>query len=160
MKPVLLLFSLFFLFSCATNPYKPYKGGTGYSEIQTGKGTYEIQFHGSSKQDGLKAREYAIARAAEIARSENAPYFKIADNQTKEGQEVRSYYSPGYYPYYAYPGYGYYYGGYGGYYNYFETNPVVRITVTLEDSACDGCRSTSQEIQEAQASGIYQQHAG
>jgi hypothetical protein len=160
MKAGLLLFTLFFLISCASNPYKPYKGGTGYSEIQTGKGTYEIQFHGSSKQDGLKAKEYAIARAAEIARSENAPYFKIADNQTKEGQEFKSYYSPGYYPYYSYPGYGYYYGWYGSCYNYVETQPVVRITVTLENEACDGCRSTNQEIQEARASGILNQHAG
>jgi hypothetical protein len=36
----------------------------------------------------------------------------------------------------------------------------VRITVTMENAPCDGCRSTSQEIREAQASGILQQHAG
>jgi hypothetical protein len=169
MKASLLLFSLFFLFSCATNPYRPYKGNTGYSEIQTGQDTYEIQFHGSSKQDELKAREYAIVRAAEIAKNEGSPNFKIDSAKTREKQELYSYYSPDYYPYwgynsypYGYHGYryGYYYGWYGGGYSYVETRPVVRITVSMESGPCEGCLSTNQEIREAQASGILQDHAG
>ncbi|HKP95189.1 MAG TPA: hypothetical protein VJ385_05465 [Fibrobacteria bacterium] len=150
MKICLLLFSLFFLFACAPNPYRPLSSGLGYTEAKVSKNQYEIMFHGSSRQDPLVARQYAIVRAAEIARREHYPYFRIDNAKTREREEIRTYVDRD--PYYGY-GYGYGWGNcYGS--TRIETKPVVRINVIMDSTACFNCLSADEELKEAKASGI------
>ena len=82
MPRLLLRFTLsagvFLLAACASNPYHPYKGGVGYSEVNTARNRYEVVFHGTSGMDEATAKAHAIRRAAEIGKANGMPYFRIA----------------------------------------------------------------------------------
>lgn len=169
MKPLLLLFSLFALFACSTNPYHPYSDNVGYSDAKRSGNTYEVMFHGSDNLDELGAMKLAEVRAAEIAQREDFPYFRIDSVKTSEKQVQKTYVTSDPY-YYNYGPYGWYNGpyyGWGGYYNSgcnavtrTEDRPVVRMTFTLEREACGDCISTNEKMQQAAASGIIPRDKG
>jgi hypothetical protein len=128
-----------------------------------------VMYHGTDNQDELTAMKFAIARSAEIASREDYPYFRIDSSKTVEKQVLKSYMASD--PYYPYGPYGWNSGSYyrpyydwDGWaddyntYTYVETQPVVRLTVTLERSACEKCYSTDKKIEEAQASGILSEN--
>jgi hypothetical protein len=76
----LLPFSLL-LAACASNPYHPYEGGVGYSEVNTAKNRYEVVYHAASGMDEAAAKNLAIRRAAEIGKANGMPYFRIAGSR-------------------------------------------------------------------------------
>lgn len=69
--------SALLLAACASNPYHPYKGGVGYSEVHTAKNRYEIVYHGPSHMDEATAKGLAIRRAAEVGKANGMAYFRI-----------------------------------------------------------------------------------
>ncbi|MDB5051339.1 MAG: hypothetical protein JWO30_4410 [Fibrobacteres bacterium] len=157
MQKTAVLFSACILFACAApNPYRPLDNGLGYTEVNIARNRYEVMFHGSPDQDELTAKNYAILRAAEIAKHENFPYFRINKDKTREKEsretvresETRSD------PYAPYP------RRYWGKrtqsrtVTYTEKRPVVKLTVTLDSAACEDCLSADAKIAEAEAAGI------
>ncbi|GEM_PF-1929536 len=146
------------LAACAApNPYRPLESGLGYSEVNIAKDRYEIMFHGSTEQDQLTAKKYAILRAAEIAKRENFPYFRVENGKTREKEERQTIRETETHvdPYDPYP------GRYWGRKTHKHTvtrteiSPVVKITVTLDSAACGDCLSTDAKIQEAAQAGVF-----
>ena len=76
-----LILAVVFLAACASNPYHPYEGGVGYSEVNTAKNRYEIVYHGTSGMDEATAKNLAIRRAAEVGKANGQPYFRIAGSR-------------------------------------------------------------------------------
>jgi hypothetical protein len=73
---------------CAVTPYKPYSGGVGYAEVATTRSRYEVVYHGLTGMDEATAKNYAIVRAAEIAKEKGIPYFRIAGSRTSATREL------------------------------------------------------------------------
>ena len=74
--------------ACASNPYHPYEGGVGYSEVNTAKNRYEIVYHGTSGMDEAEAKNLAIRRAAEVGKANGQPYFRIAGSRNDALREI------------------------------------------------------------------------
>ncbi|MEO7956166.1 MAG: hypothetical protein ABIW76_05725 [Fibrobacteria bacterium] len=151
----LAICAILWLSACAApNPYRPFEGGLGYSDLQIAERRYQIMFHGAEDQDPLTAKKFAILRAAEIAKRENFPYFRLEEGKTREKEakstirETDTRVDP-------YGGYGPYPGRYGGRRTHrhtitrTETRPVVKITVDLDSAACEDCLSADDRIREA-----------
>lgn len=162
MKFILAVFSLFAIFACSTNPYRPYKDNVGYSDAKKSPQKYEVMFHGSDDLDELGSMKLAIVRASEIARRENYPYIRIDTTRTTEKPVAKTYATAD--PYYYHP-YGWY--GWNGYYNSScnavtrtENYPVVRMTFTLEKEPCSGCISVDEKLEQAAAIGIIPKDKG
>lgn len=164
MKSGLLLFSLFALIGCMSNPYRPFKNDVGYSETKVSPKKYQVLFHGSDDVDELEARDLAVLRASEIAREQDFPYIRIDTAQTKETPVQKTYVTGDPY-YYHYGPYGWYHGpyygwsSYGGYCNSVTRTsmyPVVRLTFTLESEACPECISVDETLRHAAAAGIIE----
>jgi hypothetical protein len=75
---IAFLFASGLLAACASNPYHPYEGGVGYSEVNTAKNRYEVVYHGTSGMDEATAKSLAIRRAAEVGKANGMPHFRIA----------------------------------------------------------------------------------
>jgi hypothetical protein len=152
-----LLFIPVLLSACAApNPYRPFENGMGYSEANIARDRYEIMFHGSTDQDELAAKKFAILRAAEIAKRENFPYFRIEGSKSREKEEretIRESVTRSD-PYDPYP------GRYRGRRTHkrtvtrTETRPVVKIIVILDSTSCDECLSADGKIREGAEAGI------
>ena len=166
MKTALLLFSLFAIFSCATNPYRPFRDDVGYSELRESKDEYQVMFSGTDDQDELGARQYARARAADIAKREGYAYFKVDSVRVRDKMVQKSYVTSDPYcydgPYGWYPGPYYGYGGMGYYggacdntvVTETETHPEVKLTFSLENAPCENCISVDEKLEQADAAGI------
>jgi hypothetical protein len=177
MKTILLLIGLFAVFSCAPNPYRPFRNDLGYSEFKETEQKYEVMFHGSKREDVLGAKKLALVRAAEIAKREAYPYFRVDTMKAVEKVVHKSYVTSDPYCDYSYGGwypghYGFGYGGgygYGGYYGgncpntvvrYTETHPEVKLEITLQTLPCDGCVSVDEQLQQAADAGIISKDRG
>ena len=154
-------FTVILLSACAApNPYRPLESGLGYTEVNIAKERYEIMFHGSTDQDPLTAKKYAILRAAEIAKRENFPYFRVENGKTREKEKRQTVKETvtridAYDPYYdPYPRH--YWGRRTHKHTVTrtETSPIVKITVTLDSAACEDCLSADDKIREATEAGI------
>ncbi len=84
--PALALSGLFL--GCAVTPYQAFSGGVGYSEVGTAKNRYEVVYHGLTGMDEATAKNYAIVRAAEIAKQKKMAYFRIAGSRTGETRSL------------------------------------------------------------------------
>lgn len=81
LRPLIFLIASALLAACASNPYHPYEGGVGYSEVNTAKNRYEVIFYGTSGMDEATAKNFAIRRAAEVGKANGMPYFRIAGSR-------------------------------------------------------------------------------
>ena len=80
----LAIFPMLLLGGCAgSSLYRPYQGETGYSEVNIAKNRYEVYFHGPASMDDARAKQYAIARAAEIGKANGFTHFRIASSRTR-----------------------------------------------------------------------------
>lgn len=152
------------LAACAVAPYKPYSGGVGYSEVGTAKNRYEVVYHGITGMDEATAKNYAIIRAAEIAKKNGMSHFRIAGSRTTETREFTR--DPDLFPRTPWTasrremtewewrrereleesrarG------------TVRETRaPIVRLTVDLVNGDCEACLSVEAKLREAKEKGI------
>jgi hypothetical protein len=163
-RPLLLLTASLFV-ACAVTPYKPYSGGVGYSEVGTAKNRYEVVYHGLTGMDEATAKNYAIVRAAEIAKEKKMPYFRIAGSRISETRELTR--DPDLFPRSPWTA------------SRREMTewewrreqeledsrarmtvretraPVVRVIVDLVAEDCEACLSTDAKLKEAEEKGIF-----
>lgn len=148
----------FLLTGCATTAYQPLQNGIGFTEVEVGKDKYEIMFHGTSDQDELMAKKYAMVRAAEIGKRNGFPYFTIDNGKTKEKEDretVRESESqsvpddPYYHPYPARRR-----KTETRTITRTETRPVIKIVVHYTKDECPDCLSVDGKLQEAMDAGI------
>jgi hypothetical protein len=88
--PILAL-ALIVLQACAAlfpPLYRPYSNEVGYSDLQVGKDTWEVQYVGPTSQTELQAEEMAILRAAELTHLSGARWFLILSD-AKESRRMR-----------------------------------------------------------------------
>jgi hypothetical protein len=78
---------------CASDPYHPYDGSTGYSETPMKPDEFEVGFSAPSDLSSTQAHYYATVRAAEMALERNKPYFEIV--QGRESARYDTVDSPG-----------------------------------------------------------------
>jgi hypothetical protein len=151
-----ILASALLLSACAApNPYRPFEGGQGYTETVVAQDRWQIAYHGTADQDEVTAKKYAIVRAAEIAKRDGFPGFRVEDGKTREKQErdvIRESVAVRDDPY---P------GRYWGSrrvrqrtVTHTEKRPVVKITVVMEKENCDQCLGTDAILADAAGSGI------
>jgi hypothetical protein len=76
------------LAACAGNPYQPYAGGVGYSEVGTARNRYEVVYHGTGGMDEATAKNYAIIRAAEVGKQNGMRRFRIAGSRNDAIREI------------------------------------------------------------------------
>jgi hypothetical protein len=143
---------------CATTVYQPLDNGIGYSEVEVGKDRYEIMFHGTSDQDELAAKKYALVRAAEVGKRNGFTYFRVDNAKTREKEEkevVRESQSrsvpedPYYRPFPARRR-----RTETRTVTHTERRPVVKIAVTYLHEECPDCLSVDAKLQEAAGEGI------
>ncbi len=154
----LALLALLTLAGCATTVYQPLENGIGYTEAEVGKDKYEIMFHGTSDQDELMAKNFALVRAAEIGKRNGFAYFSLDNGKTKEKEDketVRESESrsvpedPYYHPYPARRR-----KTETRTVTHTETRPVIKIVVQYRKDECPDCLSVDGKLQEAVAEGI------
>ena len=149
---------LFLLAGCATTVYQPLQNGIGYTEVEVGKDKYEIMFHGTSGQDELMAKKYALVRAAEIGQRNGFAYFTLDNSKTKEKEDketVRESESR------SVPDDSYYHPNPARRrktetrtITRTETRPVIKIVVHYTKDECPDCLSVDGKLQEAIDGGI------
>ncbi|MDB5103528.1 MAG: hypothetical protein JWP91_1217 [Fibrobacteres bacterium] len=156
LSPAALSLAAAVLWSCAApNPYRPFGNGIGYSEVAIAPGRFEIMFQGPQDQDELTAKKYAMVRAAEIAKRENFPYFRIDRAKTREKGERETVRETTYSdPMNGYPGRPWRRRYRSRAVTRTEWRPVAKITVTLDSTACGDCLSTDSSLAEAARTGI------
>jgi hypothetical protein len=79
--------------------YRPYadSGSYGYSEVNIAKNRYEVFFHGPADLDDAAAKNFAIARAAEIGKRNGFLYFRVANSRVRR-ETTREYLEPELFP--------------------------------------------------------------
>lgn len=96
--------------------------GFGYSEKWLDETTYEVRFAGNRLTERQTVEDYALFRAAELAREKGFDSFALLERTVEENTTEKVYYgSPGYYgsPFYYGPyGWGYPYHYHPGRYGY------------------------------------------
>ncbi|MBW8887053.1 MAG: hypothetical protein JF616_04765 [Fibrobacteres bacterium] len=144
------------LAACApSNPYHPLSSGEGYSEVSVAPNRWQISFHGTSDQDELAAKKYALVRAAEIAKGGSFPYFRLEEGKTKANEDRETVRETDAVRENNYPG-----QPWAGKrtrsrtVSRTERRPVVRITVDLEKDRCGECLETDAVLNEAAATGV------
>lgn len=160
----LILTSTLLLAACAVTPYQPFSGGVGYSEVATTRTRYEVVYHGLTGMDEATAKNYAIVRAAEIAKEKGMPYFRIAGSRTRETREVTR--DPDLFPRTPWTASGHEMTEWEwrreqelaasrARSSVRETRaPVVRLIVDLVAEDCESCLSTEEKLKEAADDGI------
>ena len=76
---LLVFFILLALLSGCATPYQPEGLRGGYSETQLSEDMYRVDFSGNGYTDQTRAADFALLRAAEIARSQGVEKFAIVD---------------------------------------------------------------------------------
>ena len=67
---------------CASDPFRPYRGGIGYSEVQLAPDLWQIFYEGPRQMSYGQAVGYAQLRAAQVAVREGKPFFEIIDSDS------------------------------------------------------------------------------
>ncbi|MGI9283289.1 MAG: CC0125/CC1285 family lipoprotein [Endozoicomonas sp.] len=62
--------------------YGPYGKGGGYTEVQVNETVFEITAIVNFKTHSSTARDYALARSAQLACKHGYPYFEVIDQET------------------------------------------------------------------------------
>lgn len=66
---------------CASDPYRPFDNGIGYSEAEVAPDLWQVIYEGPRRMSYGEATELAKRRAAELAKRAGKPYFRIIDLQ-------------------------------------------------------------------------------
>jgi hypothetical protein len=69
---------LLLLCSCATG-YHPLRGQTGFSEIQIKPDQFQITFRGNADTSSDRVHDFALLRAAQVARQHGFDWFSVED---------------------------------------------------------------------------------
>lgn len=155
MRRKLLLSALLLAACAAPNPYHPFEYGEGFSETAIGPDRWQIAFHGTTDQDELGAKRYALVRAAEIAKNGGFPYFRLEEGKTKANEQREVVRETDAVHENEWPGH-----PYAGKrvrsrtVSRTERRPVVKITVDLEKERCGECLEAAAVLNDAASSGI------
>ena len=79
-------------FGCAT-PYQSKAFRGGYSESQLAPDVFRIHFRGNAYTSTERAQDFALLRAAELAREHGFKYFAVVDERSSSS--VHTYTTPG-----------------------------------------------------------------
>jgi hypothetical protein len=82
--------ALLLLDSCATS-YRPLKNGAGYSEAAIGPDEFRVGFQGNGETSLERAYDFALLRAAQVAREHGFLHFAVVD--TENTSSARDYVS-------------------------------------------------------------------
>ena len=63
---------------CAT-PYRPVKGGTGFSDSQVAADKFVVSFQGNGQTTSEQASDYALLRSAQVTLKHGFNYFAVVD---------------------------------------------------------------------------------
>ena len=156
MKNGLVLFAILAFTGCASNYYRPYNNGIGYSEVNVAKDRYEIIYYGAADQDELNAKKYAIVRAAEVGKQNKFAYFKIGNSREHEQTSTEVIREK------QFDNFGHPYGWRRDPWGHteeiittrVEKKPVVKITVTYLNEDCNDCLSVDDKIKDGVSEGI------
>jgi hypothetical protein len=145
--------------------YRPYEGETGYSEVNIAKNRYEVYFHGPASMDDARAKQYAIARAAEIGKANGFTHFRIASSLTRRDTSREIVRESDLFP--EHPWNGESLGREERERRYWEEErrarrtrvtvrekPVARLTVQYRNEDCSDCLSVEQKLAEAVELGL------
>ena len=66
------------LCACST-PYKPAKGGKGYSDSQISTNEFQVGFQGNNRTTLEEVYDFALLRSAEVSLQHGCPYFAVMD---------------------------------------------------------------------------------
>ena len=147
----------------ASDPYRPYRGGVGFSDAAVAPDVYDVYYEGKSSASLGLAQRMALVRAAEIALQKGRSHFVVLSRDAEQEQEfsatpgltpglgIRSH-GIGGDPYYGTGvggGIGYY-GGYGRYYD----RPVARLRVRLLDGPQENAFDAREVFGDARADGL------
>lgn len=105
--------------ACATaTPYQPLRGSSGgFSEQRIEANRYRVSFTGNEYTSRQRVENYLLFRAAELTVANGYDSFTIVRQDTQRDVDVRTYGSPGAYPYWR-P-----YWRYRGYYGWRHWDP-------------------------------------
>lgn len=154
------------LAGCAgSSLYRPYEGATGYSEVNIAKNRYEVYFYGPASMDDARAKQYAIARAAEIGQGNGFTHFRVAASRTRRDTSREVVRESDLFP--DHPWNGESLNREERERRYWEEErrarrtrvtvqekPVAQLTVQYRNEDCSDCLSVAQKLQEARDQGL------
>ncbi|GBC59270.1 hypothetical protein DENIS_0206 [Desulfonema ishimotonii] len=82
MKKFCLMMFLFLTAGCSSTGYGPYNGHSGYSDLKTDAGVYEVEYVENGMSE-IESKKKALVRAAEIGFSSGYLYFDVLEERSE-----------------------------------------------------------------------------